>query len=105
MWCHQKLQTNPCLCSVRSIYKFNDCLSAARAFLEQSSEGNTVLTPHLASPNRIVESSESKPQNVNVLVTSGSLIPSLVKCVLFRLDGLITHQNGQLISLSFLKLF
>ncbi|KAJ4728714.1 Eyes absent protein, partial [Melia azedarach] len=32
-------------------------------------------------------------QHVNVLVTSGSLIPSLVKCLLFRLDNWIAHGN------------
>jgi len=34
-------------------------------------------------------------KHVNVLVTSGSLIPSLVKCLLFRLDSLISHGNGE----------
>ncbi|OVA01286.1 hypothetical protein BVC80_1653g102 [Macleaya cordata] len=68
-------------------------LSSARTFLGQSSEGNKVLTPNLASPNGVINSSISNSQNVNVLVTSGSLIPSLVKCLLFRLDDLITHQN------------
>ncbi|KAI3851658.1 hypothetical protein MKX03_022303 [Papaver bracteatum] len=67
-------------------------LSSARAFLEQSSEGKN-STPHLAAANRVTESSDSKSDKVNILVTAGSLIPSLVKCFLFRLDDLIMHQN------------
>ncbi|XP_026406672.1 eyes absent homolog [Papaver somniferum] len=67
-------------------------LSSARAFLEQSSEGKN-STPHLAAANGVTESSDSKSDKVNILVTAGSLIPSLVKCFLFRLDDLIMHQN------------
>ncbi|KAK6947440.1 hypothetical protein RJ641_000913 [Dillenia turbinata] len=55
-------------------------LSSARAFLEQCS-------------GAIIGSSNTELQHVNVLVTSGSLIPSLVKCLLFRLDDLIEHGN------------
>lgn len=40
----------------------------------------------------INESAASK--HINLLVTSGSLIPSLVKCLLFRLDNMIAHENG-----------
>ncbi|XP_034711816.1 eyes absent homolog isoform X1 [Vitis riparia] len=67
-------------------------LSSARAFLEQCSDENKDSTP-LAPANGVVDSIDAKSQNVNVLVTSGSLIPSLVKCLLFRLDDLITHGN------------
>ncbi|KAI3918539.1 hypothetical protein MKX01_041859 [Papaver californicum] len=67
-------------------------LSSARAFLEQSSEGKN-STPDLATANGVTESSDSKSGNVTILVTSGSLIPSLVKCFLFRLDDLIMHQK------------
>lgn len=51
-------------------------LSSARNFLEQS-----------------LGSSNNKSENIHVLVTSGYLIPSLVKCMLFRLEDLIMHQN------------
>jgi eyes absent family protein 2 len=49
-------------------------LSSARACLEEISRGDKV-------------------QNVNILVTSGSLIPSLVKGLLFRLDDFIPVEN------------
>uniref|UniRef100_A0A5B6Z367 protein-tyrosine-phosphatase n=1 Tax=Davidia involucrata TaxID=16924 RepID=A0A5B6Z367_DAVIN len=61
-------------------------LSSARACLEQCSGGNKELTP-------CIDSADTKFQHINVLVTSGSLIPSLVKCLLFRLDDLITYSN------------
>ncbi|XP_043715281.1 eyes absent homolog [Telopea speciosissima] len=64
-------------------------LSSARTFLEQCSGENKAL-PHVASSN---VSTGTGYQNINVLVTSGSLIPSLVKCLLFRLDDLITTTN------------
>ncbi|KAK7842808.1 eyes absent homolog [Quercus suber] len=67
-------------------------LSSARAFLEQCSRGKTDTTS-TASADGMVDSTDSTYQHVNVLVTSGSLIPSLVKCLLFRLDNLITHEN------------
>lgn len=60
-------------------------LNEARAFLEECSTEKE--DAHVAS-------SGSKYQYINLLVTSGSLIPSLVKCLLFRLDSLITHGNG-----------
>ncbi|XP_043695581.1 eyes absent homolog isoform X2 [Telopea speciosissima] len=65
-------------------------LSSARTFLEQCSGENKSLAPHVASSNI---STGTGYKNINVLVTSGSLIPSLVKCLLFRLDDLITHTN------------
>lgn len=75
-------------------YDIHTCWNVARAFLEQCSDENKDSTP-LAPANGVVDSIDAKSQNVNVLVTSGSLIPSLVKCLLFRLDNLITHGNGQ----------
>ncbi|KAM7493965.1 hypothetical protein LguiB_028574 [Lonicera macranthoides] len=51
-------------------------LSSARACLEQCSSGN-----------------KENIQNVNILVTSGSLIPSLVKSLLFQLDDFIPSEN------------
>ena len=69
-------------------------IDVARAFLEQCSSGKTDTTS-TASADGMVDSTDSTYQHVNVLVTSGSLIPSLVKCLLFRLDNLITHENGK----------
>lgn len=62
-------------------------LSSARACLEQCVIRKRDMTPCLdsADPN--------SHQHVNVLVTSGPLIPSLVKCLLYRLDDLITCDN------------
>ncbi|XP_015866001.3 eyes absent homolog [Ziziphus jujuba] len=59
-------------------------LSSAHAFLEECSSG---------LEDSSVASAGSKCQHINLLVTSGSLIPSLVKCMLFRFDNLITHGN------------
>ncbi|KMT11682.1 hypothetical protein BVRB_5g106200 [Beta vulgaris subsp. vulgaris] len=57
-------------------------LSSARALLQHCS-GNKESTT--------VDDTEF--QCINVLVTAGSLIPSLVKCLLFRIDSLITYEN------------
>jgi len=74
--------------------KFTDrWLSSARAFLEQCSSGNKDATSSVASADGNIDTPDSKDQHVNILVTSGSLIPSLVKCLLFRLDSVFTHGN------------
>ncbi|MFS8032985.1 putative protein-tyrosine-phosphatase [Helianthus anomalus] len=52
-------------------------LSSARACVAQCAGGNK----------------DSGAENINVIETSGSLIPSLVKCLLFRLDDLISYDN------------
>ncbi|KAM7254278.1 hypothetical protein ACFE04_031960 [Oxalis oulophora] len=57
-------------------------LSSARTFLKQCS-----------SVDGCSDAMNNNIHHINVLVTSGSLIPSLVKCLLFRLDDLITHGN------------
>lgn len=62
-------------------------LSSARTFLEQSSGGDESTVDEARG------SSKTKSENINVLVTSGYLIPSLVKCMLFQLEDLILHQN------------
>lgn len=67
-------------------------LSSARAFLEECSGEKNVVSS-TAYGNTSTDSTNAKHQRVNVLVTSGSLIPSLVKCLLFHLDSLITHEN------------
>ncbi|KAJ7944610.1 Eyes absent family [Quillaja saponaria] len=68
-------------------------LSSALAFLKECSSGNLKATSSIASVDATTDLSNKKCQHVNVLVTSGSLIPSLVKCLLFRLDSMITHGN------------
>ncbi|XP_028109930.1 eyes absent homolog isoform X1 [Camellia sinensis] len=67
-------------------------LTSARACVEQCSGRNKELTSGEDSAGGISDS-PTKFQHINVLVTSGSLIPSLVKCLLFRLDDLITSAN------------
>jgi hypothetical protein len=69
-------------------------INVARAFLEQCSSGNKDATSSVASADGNIDTPDSKDQHVNILVTSGSLIPSLVKCLLFRLDSVFTHGNG-----------
>lgn len=71
------------------------CAIVARSFLEECSVGNQDSLPCVALADVISDSTDTKVQHVNILVTSGSLIPSLVKCLLFRLDKLITHGNGK----------
>ncbi|XP_024986694.1 eyes absent homolog [Cynara cardunculus var. scolymus] len=61
-------------------------LSSARTCVAECASGTKDVTP-------LVDSTSSRTQNVNVIVTSGSLIPSLVKCLLFRLDDLISYEN------------
>ncbi|KAL5724341.1 protein-tyrosine-phosphatase [Ranunculus cassubicifolius] len=66
--------------SLDDLYKLTDTytdswLSAARALLEQCARG------------------DEQSQNINILVTSGYLIPSLVKCMLFRLNDFIRPEN------------
>ncbi|PKI46894.1 hypothetical protein CRG98_032705 [Punica granatum] len=65
-------------------------LSSARSFLEQCSSGTEDPILRLDTSNHI-SSDGNKLHHINVLVTSGSLIPSLAKCLLFRLDKLINH--------------
>ncbi|PWA81007.1 EYA-like protein [Artemisia annua] len=67
--------------------------TSARACVAQCAIGNKDPTPsvELADPNS--DSTSSRVQNINVIVTSGSLIPSLVKCLLFRLDDLFSYDN------------
>lgn len=81
-------------CMIGFTYVAHPHIDVARAFLEQCSSGKTDTTS-TASADGMVDSTDSTYQHVNVLVTSGSLIPSLVKCLLFRLDNLITHENGK----------
>ncbi|WCJ20656.1 hypothetical protein M5689_002875 [Euphorbia peplus] len=68
-------------------------LSSARAFLGQCSNREEEPTVSVTSAEGIGNHNDTTSENINVLVTSGSLIPSLVKCLLFRLDNLITHGN------------
>lgn len=68
-------------------------LSSARTFLKECSGEDKDAVSSIAFANTSSNSTIAKHQHVNVLVTSGSLIPSLVKCMLFRLDSLITHGN------------
>ncbi|KAG5040508.1 hypothetical protein GLYMA_05G112400v4 [Glycine max] len=66
-------------------------LSSARTFLKECSGEDKDAVYSIAFANTSSNSTNAK--HVNVLVTSGSLVPSLVKCMLFHLDSLITHGN------------
>ncbi|KAI3457216.1 hypothetical protein Pfo_013879 [Paulownia fortunei] len=64
-------------------------LSSARACLEQCAGQKRDMTPSINSDN----ARDADFEHVNVLVTSGPLVPSLVKCLFFRLDDMITCNN------------
>ncbi|KAF5735079.1 hypothetical protein HS088_TW15G00578 [Tripterygium wilfordii] len=70
-------------------------LSSAQAFLEQFLDGRDVFNPFLVSSSGSEKEkhNDTQFQHINVLVTSGSLIPSLTKCLLFQLNNVITHGN------------
>ncbi|KAK4260258.1 hypothetical protein QN277_003400 [Acacia crassicarpa] len=68
-------------------------LSSARAFLKECLGENKDADSSVALPETSADSTNTTRQHVNVLVTSGSLIPTLVKCMLFRIDSLLTHEN------------
>lgn len=77
-----------------SLYDLTDTytenwLSSARACLEQCAGQKRDVTPSINSD----EARHSEFEHVNVLVTSGPLIPSLVKCLFFRLDNIFTYKN------------
>ncbi|XVE57468.1 hypothetical protein DITRI_Ditri04bG0092900 [Diplodiscus trichospermus] len=81
-----------------ALYKMTDeytdgWLSSARTLLEQCLSENEDPTIGHTAVGGIVNSNDTGPWHINVLVTSGSLIPSLVKCLLFRLDGVISYEN------------
>uniref|UniRef100_A0A2P2KHJ1 protein-tyrosine-phosphatase n=1 Tax=Rhizophora mucronata TaxID=61149 RepID=A0A2P2KHJ1_RHIMU len=69
-------------------------LSSARSFLEQCSGMNEDSSNCCSSAGKSINHIDTNFNHINILVTSGSLVPSLVKCLLFRLDGLIAHGNG-----------
>ncbi|KAH9607065.1 hypothetical protein KSS87_004994 [Heliosperma pusillum] len=61
-------------------------LSSARTLLQRCSAQS-------GSPNHASATNDTEIQCISMIVTSGSLVPSLVKCLLFRLDSLITSEN------------
>ncbi|KHN45972.1 Eyes absent like 4 [Glycine soja] len=63
----------------------------AQKYLQECSGEDKDAVYSIAFANTSSNSTNAK--HVNVLVTSGSLVPSLVKCMLFHLDSLITHGN------------
>ncbi|KAK6134912.1 hypothetical protein DH2020_031332 [Rehmannia glutinosa] len=64
-------------------------LSSARICLEQCAGQKREMTPSVSLDNAI----DDEFEHVNVLVTSGPLVPSLVKCLFFRLNNMITCNN------------
>ncbi|XP_021765675.1 eyes absent homolog 4-like [Chenopodium quinoa] len=51
------------------------------------------LLQHCSGDRELVTTGCEEFQCINILVTAGSLIPSLVKCLLFKLDSLLTCEN------------
>ncbi|KAL8461234.1 hypothetical protein ACS0TY_032631 [Phlomoides rotata] len=77
-----------------SLYDLTDTytekwLSSARACLEQCAGQKADIDPSINSDN----AGDAKFEHVNVLVTSGPLVPSLVKCLFFRLNNMLTCNN------------
>ncbi|KAK6157169.1 hypothetical protein DH2020_011417 [Rehmannia glutinosa] len=77
-----------------SLYDLTDTytekwLSSARACLEQCAGQKRDMIPSVSLDNAI----DVEFEHVNVLVTSGPLIPSLVKCLFFRLNNMIACNN------------
>lgn len=68
-------------------------LTAARSFLDKCSSGEEDPIPCPDSAKGMAKKKNS--QSINILVTSGSLIPSIAKCLLFRFNGLIKHRDGK----------
>ncbi|CAA0808648.1 EYES ABSENT homolog [Striga hermonthica] len=75
-----------------SLYDLSDTytekwFSSARACLEQCAglKRDTSVSSNNARDEEF--------EHVNILVTSGPLVPSLVKCLFFRLDSMITCNN------------
>lgn len=77
------------------IYIFHLKFIVARAFLKECSGENKNADSSIAFANTSADLTNMKRQSINVLVTSGSLIPTLVKCLLFRIDNLIVHGNSK----------
>lgn len=77
-----------------SIAQYGFVSIVARAFLEQCSG----VKEESGDGTSAVDKSS---QDIHILVTSGALIPSLVKCLLFRLDTFLKHENGKLGDTSF----
>lgn len=72
---------------------------AAHALLEQTlAKTKPSASDHSSgmTPRSII----TKDQSINVLVTSGSLVPSLAKCLLYQLDDVISANNGMCFPLS-----
>lgn len=67
--------------------------SSGRTLLDQISGRNKAAASQPSSSENTCDKVDMKCRDINVLVTSGSLIPSLVKCMLFRLDDQIVYEN------------
>ncbi|KAL6553980.1 hypothetical protein OROMI_019653 [Orobanche minor] len=77
-----------------SLYDLTDTytekwLSSARACLEQCAGQRRDMTSSIS----LDHARDGEFEHVNVLVTSGPLVPSLVKCLFFRLNNMFTCNN------------
>ncbi|KAJ3672617.1 hypothetical protein LUZ60_007338 [Juncus effusus] len=72
-------------------------LSSARELVHQASgvisTGENNSTGEETKSNENNNNNKNKNKNVSLIVTSGSLIPSLAKCLLYKLDDVISHDN------------
>ena len=84
-------------------YDYIPYIVVARTFLEECATGQDELP--VASADGIIDSASRSQRHINVLVTSGALIPSLAKCLLFRLDHILTQENGQSLVFCFFLAF
>ncbi|XP_042388652.1 eyes absent homolog isoform X3 [Zingiber officinale] len=80
------------------LYNLTDCytdgwLSSAHSLLEQSMGKTNSAETDIQTDLNPAGPSTNKGKSVNVLVTSGSLVPSLAKCLLYRLDDVIPAKN------------
>lgn len=68
-------------------------LTSGHDLLEETSGINKPASSNPASNENTDCNTNMKCQDINILVTSGSLIPSVVKCMLFRFNDQIIHEN------------
>ncbi|CAM0912442.1 unnamed protein product [Alopecurus aequalis] len=93
VWFHKTAALWTALCTL------NICAKANRA-CQRGIEGLSLM-PSLSQPHKLLEEAlgksttepAGKPSIINCIVTSGSLVPSIAKCLLYRLDDVISSDN------------
>ncbi|XP_057520381.1 eyes absent homolog isoform X2 [Amaranthus tricolor] len=72
---------------------WNDLYEMTDSYTDRWLSSARNLLQNCSSDNEGTSTDGTEFQCINVLVTAGSLIPSLVKCLLFKLDSLIICEN------------